>query len=578
MPNNSYLREFLNTLDERFSTDRLSMTMSEWVTSNTTLKKKPFSFKGFEFQKKIIDDLHPSLACIKISQIGLTESQIRKYLGFLRRNVGTTGIYTMPTDVMRDRISQTRVKPIIDGDTVFSPPNTEKPVRQKGLYQIDTSFAYFTGSTEGDATSISADILFHDELDLGDQQMVALFQSRLQGSAFKITQAFSTPTYTGYGIDALYALSDQNEYFYSCPHCRHHQIPTFSPRFVHLQDLKADIEDLTTLSQEQIHSIDAENSYWRCEQCLKPLDLTDPELREWVPTYPGRLTRGYRVRPTTVSTITIPYVLRQLLNYGRLDNLKGFKNTVLGEPDNDSNARLTEAEIRLAMGSPGEPEVADYAPCFIGIDVGLTTHVTLSTFGTTIFMRQVPNTELEEFVSNLLKRYNILAGAIDRYPDTTLSEKIKTISEGKIIPVHYATAPTAPTIKEVFDIDQTVSHWAAARTKAIDEVVKVIRNRSLKLQGYGHLSNLVVEHLRGMIRIEHPDTPPKWEKLSSGEDHLFHSMTYLCLAMKAIETDFLSHNKDRRSNCFVFGIGSSSHGGLTPFDLNRNTGSDQMLP
>lgn len=577
---NNLLDNFIQTLESRFSDDASSMAMSEWIIRNTSLKKRPFSFHKYEFQKRITDDLHPNLAVIKISQVGLTEVQFRKFFAFLRRNVGTTGIFTMPTETMRDRVSQTRVRPMIDADDVFNPDGVEKPIRQKGLIQVDSSFGYLTGSSETDATSIAADILFTDELDLTDQSMVALFQSRLQGSTYKITQNFSTPTYTGYGIDALYSTSDQHEYFYRCPHCNHHQIPTFTPNFVHLAGLPSDASpvDLSSLSIEQILSIDHENnnSYWKCEKCHSRLDLTDPSLREWVPRYPGRPTRGYRVRPTTVSTITVPYVLTQLQNYIRLDNLKGFKNTVLGEPYDDSSARLSEADIRAVMQSPAEPEIPPYAPCFIGIDVGITCHLILSTHDTTVFFKQVHGTDLANTISELMLKYNIICGCIDRYPDTTLSEQIKSITNGKIIPIHYATAPNAPTIKQNIDIDGTVSHWNAHRTRAIDEAVNLIRRHQLKLNGYGSFGNLIVSHLRDMVRVENADTPPVWNKVT-GQDHFFHALTYLAIARRASDVDFMNPNHDRRSHCFVVGIPSSPPAGLSPSSLNKQIGQDLIL-
>lgn len=552
------------------------MAMSEWIIRNTSLKKRPFSFHKYEFQKRITDDLHPNLAVIKISQVGLTEVQFRKFFGFLRRNVGTTGIFTLPTETMRDRVSQTRVRPMIDADAVFNPDGVEKPIRQKGLIQVDSSFGYLTGSSETDATSIAADILFTDELDLTDQTMVALFQSRLQGSDHKITQNFSTPTYTGYGIDALYTASDQHEYLYRCPSCNHHQIPTFTPNFVNLPGLIDEVEDLSSLSTEQILAIDHENAHWKCEKCHTPLDLIDPSFREWVPKYPGRATRGYRVRPTTVATITVPYVLTQLQNYIRLDNLKGFKNTVLGEPYDDSSARLSEADIRTVMHSPAEPEIPDYTPCYIGIDVGITCHIILATHQTTIFFKQVHNTELADYITTLMKKYNIVCGCIDRYPDTTLSENIKSVSEGKIVPVHYATAPNAPTIKQVIDIDESVSHWNAHRTKSIDEAANLIRRKQLEFNGFGSFGNLIVSHLRDMVRVEHPDVPPVWNK-QTGQDHFFHALTYLAIARKASDVGFMNPNTDRRSHCFVLGIPSSPPDGLTPSSLNKQTGQDPLL-
>lgn len=569
---NAYLRDFLSTANERFSADASNMSMSEWITSNTTLRKRPFSFKGFEFQKQIIDDMHPSLCCIKVSQIGLSESQFRKYFAFLRRNTGTTGIYTMPTEIMRDRISQTRVKPMIDADKVFNPIGVDKPVRQKGLYQIDQSFGYFTGSSEGDATSISADLLMHDEIDLTDQTMVSLFQSRLQGSRFKITQSFSTPTYHGYGIDLQYQNSDQHEYLYRCPHCRHHQIPTFTPMFVHMPGLTSDVEDLTKLSAEQIHAIDHENAHWCCERCRKPLDLHDPTLREWVAKHPGRAMRGYRVRPTTVATITLPYVLRQLLNYSQKDNIKGFCNTVIGEAYEDGNARLSEAEIRALMDSPGRPEISPLTPCFIGIDMGLVCNLILATSNTTVLFEQVPEAQIVERVSQLLKQFNIVKGCIDRFPYTPTSEQIRDISGGKIMPVGYATTPSAPSIKEVFDINEQPSHWNAARTKAIDAVVGAIRRKKFRIGGYGNLAGVIVNHLRDMVRVEAPDQPAIWNKVS-GEDHIFHAFVYLELSKYAYSNAFGDGDRELRTHCFVEGVGGSSSGGLNPHDLNKITGS-----
>src|SRR4051794_36737686 len=117
---NQHLLDFYSQLRDRFDADRADMTTADWVIQNTRLKKKPFSFAGYEFQRQIISDWHPDLSTIKPSQIGLTEIQIRKFLSFAKRNPGTTGIFSSPTDEMRDRTSMTRVKPLLDTEKVFN--------------------------------------------------------------------------------------------------------------------------------------------------------------------------------------------------------------------------------------------------------------------------------------------------------------------------------------------------------------------------------------------------------------------------------------------------------------------------
>lgn len=568
---NTLVRDFVHTLDSRFSDDTSKTTMAEWVTANTHLRKRPFSYKGYEFQIQIMNDMHPNLSCKKCSQVGLSETQVRKFLGWLRRNSGTSGIFTMPDDKMRDRISQTRVKPLVESEAVFNPPSADKPVRQKGLYQIDDSFAYFTGSTEGDATSIPADILIHDEIDLTDQAMIGLFQSRLQNSEHKIVQQFSTPTFPGYGVDLSFSESDQHEYMLRCTSCGHHQLPEFNQRFMCLPELTKAPDNLVEISPEQVDTIDMDNAYWRCERCSKPLDLADPALREWVPRYPGRRGRGYYVRPTSTARISIPYIFDSLLKYRRLDNMKGFYNTVLGETFNDANAQISEADIRTCLGPASPQEDDPTAPTFIGIDLGAICHLVLGQPGRTILFRQIPRAQLLDFVKGLFKKFNIISGCVDRYPDTTLAEQLRDIEDHKgiIMPIHYATSASAPPLTEVKDEFDETTHWAAHRTKTLDTVAATIRRQKISIQGYTNLTSVLITHLRDLIRVEHPEVPPVWNK-TRGEDHLFHALGYMLLSQRLVDAVLYRTDQERRSNLLIQGARVLPAGDLSPHALNRH--------
>jgi hypothetical protein len=530
------------------------MTMSQWIETNTRLRKQPFSFKGYEFQRQIVDDMHPNLSVKKLSQVGLTEIQIRKFLAFLKRTTAVSGIYSLPTDKMRDRVSQTRVKSLVEGEPVFNTLAAESPVRSKGLYQIDDSFGYFTGNTEGDATSIPADLLINDEVDLSNQRILGLFQSRLQGSAYRITQRLSTPTYTGYGIDALVEISDKHEYLYRCSGCGHHQIPVFHPHFLCLPGLTRDFEDLSKLTDEEIDMIDLENSYFRCEQCLRPLDLHDPSLREWVPEFPSRTARGYTVRIACVPTLPPKYIFEQLKLRRAQDDIRGFHNTVLGEAYNDGDARLSEADIRAVLGTPAQIDPDPREPVFIGMDAGLIYHVVLGTPSHAFGFLQVPYNHIVEFVSRLLRQYNVIAGCQDRNPYTPTAEEIRDIPGhvGKIMPIIYGThgdvAPLTPNKDEFGEI----THFTANRTRMIDVVAKLLRKRSYTLDGYGDMQSLLITHLRDMVRIEQPDVPPSWQKLS-GNDHFFHALGYMMLAVRMKEGIDFRSDKDPRSSIILLG-------------------------
>ena len=187
MAYNKHLKELHSLISRRYAPDSENMTATEWLERNTTIKGRPFSVSKYPFQRRMLDDEHNNFVVIKPSQTGVSETYQRKALSFLTRNRNTKAIYAYPNDVMRKHNSQTRVGPMVERNSVFNLDNGgEKPVRSIDLIQIGTSFMYMTGGKVGDATSIDADLVYIDELDLHEQAIAALFSSRLQNSSFKI--------------------------------------------------------------------------------------------------------------------------------------------------------------------------------------------------------------------------------------------------------------------------------------------------------------------------------------------------------------------------------------------------------
>lgn len=557
MRHNDYLSDFRAQIRQRFAEDSVNMSMSDWIVANTHLRKKKFSFEGYEFQRQIVDDMHPDLFTIKCSQIGLTEVQLRKFAGFLTRTTSVNAIFSLPTDVMFKRVSQTRFGPMIEGEQVFNMTSgISKPVRSVGLYQINQSFGFFTGGKESDATSINADALFQDEIDLADQEMLALYQSRLQGSDHKITQSFSTPTFEGYGVHAGFTASDQHEYVLKCEGCNHYNIPEFTPKFICVPGLSGDINDLSEIDSELADKLDLGASYLQCEVCGKRLNTADPSLREWVPRFPGRRTRGYRVTPFCVHRIAKPsYIIDQLIKYKRKDAIRRWYNTVLGQAYNDASARLSEVDILAVMRGEGKIEVSNL-PVFVGIDVGLTCHIVLAHAGhasPVVFdFRQVTADNLVDEVQTILETYNVVGGCMDRNPYTPLANEIRDMSHGRILPVEYASSTGAPNVQMVNDELEQLSHVRGNRTTMLDTVAGAIRKRKIAMYGYGRMQRLILDHLQDMVRMEHEinektkeELPARWVKLT-GNDHFFHALAYLLFATR-VHTTIDFHQEDPRT-------------------------------
>lgn len=546
MSRNPYTQELLRRIENRFSIDTREMSLGDWICANTHIRGKPFTFDRYPFQKAICDDLHPNVDVIKPSQVGLTEVQIRKSLAFLARNRGTTLIFTFPLEKMFKKQSTTRIKPLVEEEKAFNleTRSGEKPVRSMSLYQIGTSFMHVSGATEGDATSISADVVMNDEVDLTDQQMLALFNSRLQNSDWKINQRFSTPTFVNYGIDKGFSVSDQHEYLCRCLACNHWQSPLFRPQFVEIPGLSSDLSDLTEIDEAMIDEgrIDLASAYVRCERCRAPLPLGDPEAREWVPKYPSRSHhRGYRVSPFSTDRLSIAYIVGQMLRYKARNNIRGWFNTVLGEAFTDSSSRLSEADI-AACFTPRSmvPEIDSQAPTWLGIDVGQTCHIVVGQGDSLDRMQivrflDVPIARIEETVRQIDETYRVIAGAVDRHPYTPTAEALRDMTEGRIQPVEYRGQREINPIHDPLDRSR-VTHVQANRTQLLDTVAGAIRRKSWSFMGYGNQKSVITEHLRDMVRDESPETEAKWVKLS-GNDHYFHAMAFLVAGFKTREVE-----------------------------------------
>lgn len=559
--------ELYQAVKLRFGDVNASQSMGDWICNNTTIKKRPFSFEDYGFQRAIADDMHPHMSVKKCSQIGLTEVQIRKFLAILTRSTSLAGIFSMPNEKMFTKTYNGRIKPILEQDAVFNPPSSIKPTRSKDQIQIRDSFGYITACTEGDATSLSADFLFHDELDLSPQEVIALYQSRLQGSDVQITQSFSTPTFAAYGIDKNYQLTDQREYTARCTSCRHVQIPRFKPRFIHLEDNQFDVEEFTDLTSQQISMINLENCHVKCEKCSSRLDLGNPELREWVATYPSRVNfRGYQVRPFSTNRIKPGYIFGQLAQYQEKSFTRGFYNTVLGEEYTAADARLQKDDIEVCMakGTAGIPDVSKDTPCFMGIDVGFTCHITVSYddeegFPHFVLFDTVPAAFLERRVEELCKIYTIVQGVIDRFPYTQQADALKDLTHGVIIPIQYRGNAA---LQPVMEPDTKVlSHYSANNTLILDRVQALISHRKMVLSGYRGQRDTLIAHLTDMVRNEKPGESEhaEWMK-TTGNDHYMHSMAFNLLARRVCEHMFSTQLSTIATSSSFFGGSFGSDG------------------
>lgn len=540
-PVNTYAKELLGLMKNRYDLDEVGMTMGQYLEKNTHLKEKPFSFNRYPYQRGVVDDEHSNQVGIKCSQVGWSEVMQRWATAWLKRHRSTKGIYAYPDDDMRQKNVQTRLMPLIDDTHVFNlGGGGKKPIRSINLLQIEKSYLYTTGSKVGDATSTDADFVVLDEYDLHDMKIAALFQSRLQNSDWKIKKYFSTPTYSEFGVDRLYTDSDQMEYLIRCDACNHWQFPLFDLKWVHIPGMSSDMNSLIDdINQSMVDNgnLDLRAAYVCCERCRAPLDLGREDNRSWVAKYPSRyLLRGRRINCFSVSTRPVVDLVTELLDYKRRDFIRGFKNSVLGEAEDSSSARISEADIRMCIRSEEVPAIRTDLPTYIGIDMGHNCHIVVGqtldgTFVNVVRMMSVPIALLKQTITELDNTYSIVGGHVDRHPESQAANDVRDLTQRRILPCEYRgtkeinciTGPEGP---------EDVIHIQADRTTLLDEVAAAVRGHRIEFNGYhGIDSSEIVTHLRNMVRVEAPETPAIWNKLDPA-DHFFHATGFMLTAMK----------------------------------------------
>ena len=472
-----------------------------------------------------------------------TEVQLRKALAFVTRNPHRNLIYTMPDENMRRRVFQNRVLPILTEDSAFHGLNAagKKPIRSIEMTEINSSFMMMFPANEKAATSQPADAVFNDEVDLSDPQILALFNSRVQGSDLRMIHNYSTPTYDGLGISALYETSDQHEYLYKCPHCGHWQLPDFTTKYIRIPNLPIEAsEDLTKFDPIWIdkYGINPLDAYSVCSKCDRRVTYGDSANHRWVARHPHRSnSRGYRVSPFSTRNLDAAYVFGQLLKYQLLDNMKGFHNTVLGITHESSDERLSETLLRTLFTAMSD-FYTDHngVPHFIGIDMGKVCHITIGRAEgigkvKTVLMEAVKVEELEARFKYYSTLFPIVGGFIDRLPLITESNKIRNISEFKVMPMQYGRGSGGMIVVPKNDEYGQLDYVEAHRTLHLDKFANAIRSGYVTFAGYGTQKETIISHLRAMVRVFEEDKDgveklPVWKKKDK-QDHYFHSLAYM---------------------------------------------------
>lgn len=201
---------------------------------------KELDFHTHRYLFDIYRDNSPYLCCIKAGQIGFSTMAILKTI-WIAKYKKLNIIYILPTVEMMQKFVGSKVNPLAQQNPIISSFMRDKDsVSQK---QVGENFINYVGAqTSLSAIMLSADMLVSDEHDKSPQNILEIFDSRLQHSEYGYKWVFSNPTIPDFGVDKYWNMSNKKMWYikhacqqiyvfdescvdyiqekYICPHCK----------------------------------------------------------------------------------------------------------------------------------------------------------------------------------------------------------------------------------------------------------------------------------------------------------------------------------------------------------------------
>lgn len=295
---------------------------------------QPLDFEVHRYLLDIYLDNSKYLACLKAGQIGFSTMAILKTLWMANYKHIEIG-YILPTVEMVQKFVGSKVNRLAQQNQVIANWMKDKDsVTQK---QIGESYIYYLGAmTDRSAIMISLDMIVADEYDKAPQEILEIYDSRLQHSKFGYKWVFSNPTIPEFGVDNFWRISDKKKW-----HINH----SCGKKFVFDEAC-----------------IDYEAKMFKCPLCHG--EITDEQRRmgEWIATAQGEWS-GYWI-PLWINPMISA---EKITEYKKEKTPEYFANFVAGLPYTGSGNKVQASTIIKCL-SPKLNDMSDRN--IIGVDTG----------------------------------------------------------------------------------------------------------------------------------------------------------------------------------------------------------------
>lgn len=481
-----------------------------WSISNIRLPKgMSWDFGQRAWQTQIFDDKAEDLVVLKPTQVGMTTVMLCKMLHFATYH-NVRAMYTLPRqDDVYDLVNGRLESMISDSPVLSSRIGMIDNVRLK---TYGSSYLHFMESSVT-PRMLDVDILVNDEVDMSNQDNLEQYIARLDASAYNIKYRISTPTVPGFGISALYELSDQKRWLVKCTGCNHYQ------------ELNWDRNIMRSRGEIRLS----------CEKCSKTITPEDISLGRWVAMYPSRTTSGYSV--SQLMTTSIP-LERLAKDYDSM-RPKNFYNLRLGQPFSQESTGFSKDTIIEKCFNSGHSKTNSGSGLFIGADQGNDIHVVVARKNGAeyqiVYLDIIPLQKGFDELEALFYRFNARKMVIDGLPNRhSALSLVNKLPAGRARVVFYTRMdqyiqemPGSPQVNANRSISFDLLHEKITQGQVQFYGTRMAADKMTRV-AMSHLTNIKRQEVRQKLQIGGEKIEMSW--INTGADHFAHALNYMLIA------------------------------------------------
>lgn len=529
------------------------VSIHNWVITNgiKTETGKDLDFHTHRYLFDIYSDNSPYLCCIKAGQIGFSTMAILKTI-WLSRNRQIDVGYILPSVEMVQKFVGSKVNRMSQQNPIIASWMKDKDsITQK---QIDENYIFYLGAqTDRSAIMLSLDMLVADEYDKSPQDILEIYDSRLQHSKYGYKWVFSNPTIPNFGVDRFWEISDKKMWHIT------HSCGENYPMDESCIDYTAQI--------------------YRCPKCK--VEITDEERRmgEWVKTATGKWS-GYWI-PLWIAP-QIP--AETICEHKRTKSAEYFANFVAGLPYINTSNMLSQQMLDNCLDSKVNEQ---QGKIIIGVDTGHNIHYTMANKQGFFYHGYINSVEENDKSFNPIKNYdpydeldklmfdykNAIMIA-DQGGDLIGIRKLQSKYKGRVFLCWFTPETKNLQIIRWADNDE-LGKVLVDRNRAIQMVVDEIKEKRITFNGnkdewqpfFNHALNIYrVQEIKG--EEDDPQYNWRWVWKRKGADHWFLATTYARVGLDRFGQEMAQIIK---KDSFMAGVGTASNvnGNIKGYNLKQ---------